>query len=79
MTIMTVLIILMMLFLISQKDTDPIVKIDAIMVLIIAGGALIRIIKKKRSRAVEQLLDEINKLQRENENLKTKLDDKNTE
>ncbi len=58
-----------------QPQSPPIMKLNAAMVTVIAVFALVRIWQKKRQKAMEQLLDEISALQKENEDLRARLDD----
>ncbi len=73
MTYWIVAIIVLNLFVLFQKGAPDVVKLNAAMVTVIAFVALVRIWHKKRQRALEKLLEEIEQLQRENEELRARL------
>ena len=69
-----VAIIILNVFVLLQTGAPPFVKLNAAMVSFIALFALIRIWRKKRQRKMERLFDEVNQLQRENEELRMKVE-----
>jgi len=70
MTYWIVAIVLLNLYVLVFTTAPSFVKLNAAMVTIIALVAFIRIWQKKRQRAVEHLLDDLQSLQKENEDLK---------
>jgi len=68
-----IIVILILNAFVLLQNAPPFVKLNAAMVSIIALFALIRIWKKKRQRKMEQLLEEVNQLQKENEDLRTRV------
>ncbi len=74
MTYWIILIIGLNIFVLFQHSVPSFVKLNAGMVTVIALFALIRIIQKKRQRRFESLMDEVEQLQRENEELRKKME-----
>ncbi len=70
MTYWIIAIIILNLYVLILTNAPPVVKLNAVMVSVIAFVALIRIWQKKRERAMEKLADELKELQKENEELK---------
>ncbi len=70
MTYWIIAIVALNLYVLILTDAPGFVKLNAAMVTIIALVAFIRIWQKKRQRAVEHLLDDLQSLQKENEDLK---------
>ncbi|RKZ27342.1 hypothetical protein DRQ29_03705 [bacterium] len=70
MTYWIIAIIILNLYVLILTNAPPVVKLNAVMVSVIAFVALIRIWQKKRERAMEKLADELKQLQKENEELK---------
>lgn len=79
MTYWIILIIGLNIFVLFQKEVPSFVKLNAGMVTFIAFFALVRIIQKKRQRRMESLLDEVEQLQKENEELRRKMEAAETE
>ncbi|MCD6595737.1 hypothetical protein J7L68_08715 [bacterium] len=70
MTYWVIAIILLNLYVLIFTDAPSVVKLNAVMVTLIAFVAILRIWQKKRQRTVEKLADELEQLQKENEELK---------
>ena len=68
-----IIIIILNVFVLTQPGAPQYVKLNAVMVSIIAFLALLRIYKKKRLRQSEQLTDKIKRLREENDKLRQRL------
>ena len=79
MTYWVIAIIVLNIFVLLQKEVPSFVKLNAAMVSIIAFFALLRIIRKKKQRRMERIMDEVKRLQQENEELRRKIEAAGTE